>query len=112
MRSTNYTPPPVEYIPDLTECGVLSDYELHCEEYPGAYEMAQFLAKLPYCDFSPIQDDFYFSNGIIRSNWVIFFTCRPTDAERIAYVSKHLKYLINIRGYNSLIGYGCEEVLA
>lgn len=99
MQSIKYTPAPIEHVPDLATCGVLKDYELHCEEYPGAYEMSQFLAKLPYCDYSPILDDFYFSNGIIYSNWVIFFTCRPTDAERMAYVSRELKYLISIGNY-------------
>ena len=96
MRYIDYCPAPIERIPDFTECGIYNDYELHCEEYPGAYEMSVFLSRIPYCDYSPIQDDFYFRNGIIHSDWVIFFTCRPKDAERIAYVSRHLKYLISI----------------
>ena len=111
MRYINYCPAPVERVPDLSECGVLGDYELSCEEYPGVYEMAQFLANLRYCDYCPPQDDFYFSDGIIRSHWIIFFTCRPTDAERLAYVARQLKYPISIRKYDHMIGYGYTEVL-
>ena len=111
MRSIDYCPAPIERLPDLAECGVLGDYELSCDEYPGVYEMAQFLANLRYCDYCPPQDDFYFSEGIIRSHWIIFFTCRPTDAERLAYVAKQLKYPISIRKYDHMIGYGYSEVL-
>ena len=110
MRSINYAPAPIEHIPDLAECGVLGDYELSCEEYPGAYEMSRFLSNLRYCDYSPPQDDFYFSRGVIHSQWVIFFTCRPTDAERMAYVAKRLQFPVNIRKYDYSNGY--TEVLA
>ena len=99
MRSISYCPAPVEHIPDLMECGILGDYALMCDEYPGAYEMGQILATMPYCDFSPPQDDFYFKDGIIYSNWIIFFTCRPTDALRLAYVANRLKYPITIKDY-------------
>ena len=110
MRSINYCPAPIERLPDLTECGVLGDYELSCEEYPGVYEMSQFLETLRYCDYSQPQDDFYFHKGIIRSQWVIFFTCRPTDAERMAYVAQRLQFPVNIRKYDYSNGY--TEVLA
>lgn len=96
MRSINYCPAPIERFPDLTECGVLEDYELHAVEYPGAWEMSQFLRNLRYCDYSRPMDDFYLDNGIIKSNWVIFFTCRPTDAERLACISRYLKYPVVI----------------
>lgn len=108
MRSIDYSPAPIERIPDLSECGVLGDYELMCEEYPGAYEMSRFLEKLRYCDYSQPQDDFYFHRGVIHSQWIIFFTCRPTDAARMAYVAKQLRYPISIRGYSKR---GYEEVL-
>ena len=110
MRSIDYAPAPIERIPDLSECGILGDYELMCEEYPGAYEMSRFLEKLRYCDYSQPQDDFYFSRGIIRSQWIIFFTCRPTDAERMAYVAKRLRFPVSIRKYDHNNGY--TEVLA
>ena len=110
MRSINYCPAPIERIPDLLECGVLKDYKLVCEEYPGVYEMSRFLEKLGYCDYSQPQDDFYFRNGVIHSQWIIFFTCRPTDAERMAYVAKRLRFPISICGYMN--DGDLEEVLA
>lgn len=99
MPYINYTPAPIEHIPDLTDCGVLKDYELNCDEYPGAYQMSLLMANLPYCDYSQPLDDFYYKNGIIFSNWTIFFTCRPRDAERLAYISRHMKYPVTIRSY-------------
>lgn len=99
MRSISYAPPPIEHIPDLTECGVLQDYELQCDEYPGAYIMSQIMENIPYCDYSRPQDDFYLKDGIIYSNWIIFFTCRPRDAYRLAFIAKRIGYPIHIKSY-------------
>lgn len=99
MQSINYNPAPIEFHPDI-ESYITSDYVMWCEEYPGAYIMCQYLSKLPYCDFSPPTDDFYFKDGIIRSNWVVFFTCRPKDAERMRYVAQCVSpYKINMEEY-------------
>ena len=103
MRSINYCPPPIERFPDLTECGVLEDYELHSIEYPGAWEMSQFLRNLRYCDYSRPMDDFYLDDGVIKSNWVIFFTCRPTDAERLVHIANYLKYPVYILNSEGLM---------
>ena len=104
MRSTN----PVEYplemrLPDLRDCGVIQEYELQCDEYPGAYAMSQYMDNMDICDYSRPQDDFYLLNGIIYSNWVIFFMCRPKDAARLAYVARQLnsrhRWAIHIKSY-------------
>jgi len=99
MRSINYSPPPAERIPDLEACGILKDYELQCDEYPGAYIMSQFMDKIPDCDFSRPQDDFYLKDGIIYSNWIVFFTCRPRDAMRLAFIARRIGYPIHIKSY-------------
>ena len=96
----DYVPAPIEYHPDIDSL-LTSDYVMWCDEYSGAYIMSQYLAKLPCCDFSPPTDDFYFQDGVIHSNWVIFFTCRPKDADRMQYVANRLlpKYYINMEEY-------------
>lgn len=97
MRSIRYAPAPKEFIPELVP-GLINDYEMHCDEYPGIYIMCQILSGFPMCDYSPILDDFYFMDGVIRSNWVIFFSCRPRDAERLSYVARRLKkYIVHIQ---------------
>ena len=90
MQSIDYCPPPVERVPDLSECGILRDFSLRCTEYAHAYNLSRYLETFYMCEFSRPMDDFYLKDGMIYSNWIVFFTCRPTDAERLEYIAVHM----------------------
>jgi len=107
MRSINYGPPPIEMDLDSSRF-ILSDYEVSCEEYPGIWTAMQYLDHIPMCDRSTPMDDVYFVNGIIRSHWVVFFTCRPKDAEALEYVFRKFipKYYIYVRNCDLEGDYG------
>ena len=90
MQSINYAPPPVDEIADLSECGITHDYAMHCSEWPKAYNLCRYLDTFPMCDFSQPLDDFTFRDGVIQSDWIIFFTCRPTDAFRLSCIADRL----------------------
>ena len=89
MRSINYSPAPIEFLPDLSECGILQDYEFCFSEYPGAYHCHQLLKHFT-ADYSMPTDDFYLENGMIHSNWIIFVTMRPKDRDRLEYILNRL----------------------
>ena len=91
----DYSPPPIE--PDYSS--LMDDYVLYSEDYPGAWTMCQFLKNMGYCAYSEPTDDFYLKDGVIHSNWVVFFSCRPRDAERLGYIASRTKYHIWIGGY-------------
>ena len=101
MRSYSYAPAPKEHIPDIDH--ITLEYVMWCDEYAAAYIMCQFLSKLRYCDFSPPTDDFYFKDGVIHSNWVVFYSCRPVDADRLRYIANRVaatkSFNINMEGY-------------
>lgn len=87
MRSIDYFPSPPEgnYIDAITR-----NFELRCNNYAVAYNFIQFLENLPVCDWSPIMDDYFYHKGFPVSDWVVFFSCLPKDAERMTYVISNL----------------------
>lgn len=93
MRSTKYCPPPPEgnYIDNLTK-----SFEMRCDNYAVAYTFTQFLDRLRLCDFSSIVDDFFYHKGVPVSDWVIFFSCLPKDAERMTYVIANIPYKASV----------------
>lgn len=101
MRSYRYGPPPEEFREFNDGDPIVSDYEMSCDEYTGVYLMSQILEKMPRCDYSQPLDDVYFKDGIIRSHWVVLFSCRPHDIGRLKAVSRRLgKYAVNIKSYD------------
>lgn len=88
MRSTEYGPPPIEFPMEA----ITKDFEFRCDNYAVAYTFIQFLNQLYLCDHSGVLDDFVYKNGIPVSDWVVFFTCLPKDADRMTYVAKYIPY--------------------
>ena len=66
------------------------DYMLVCDNYAVAYKLLPILDKVQLCERSDITDDYYWPYSS-----VIFFTCRPEDAERIKCVAKRIPSYIN-----------------
>ena len=62
-----------------------NDYMLKCDNYSVAYMLLPIIDRLQLCERSDITDDYFFPYSSI-----IFFTCRPDDAERIECVAKRL----------------------
>lgn len=75
---------------------ITKSYEFRCSNYAVAYNFIQYLDRLRYCDYSGIIDDFISPPA---SEWIIFFTCLPKDAERLRKVANYIPSSIpaNIR---------------
>ena len=92
MRSTNLSFP-IDYLYDYDDKMfdlLTNDYEFRCENYAVAYNFLKLLDKLEMCEHSEMVDDCFWPYA-----WIIFFTCRPTDALRMKYVAKHLPSSFN-----------------
>lgn len=61
------------------------DFMLKCDNYAVAYKLLPIIDRLQLCERSDITDDYFFPYSS-----VIFFTCRPDDAERIKCVAKRI----------------------
>ena len=61
------------------------DFMLKCDNYAVAYKLLPIIDKVQLCERSDITDDYYFPYPS-----VIFFTCRPVDAERIKCIAKRI----------------------
>lgn len=99
MRSTSFS---MDYIRTM-DMGrdklfrkLTNDYMLKCDNYAVAYMLLPILDRLQLCERSDITDDYYFPYSSI-----IFFTCRPDDAERVKCVAKRIPSSIkaNIKLY-------------
>lgn len=73
-----------------------NDYMLKCDNYAVAYKLLPILDRMPFCERSDITDDYFWPYSSI-----IFFTCRPDDAERIKCVAKRIPSYIkaNVKVY-------------
>lgn len=72
---------------------ICKDYTFVAADYPTAWTFREFLKKITPCDFSEIEEDIYPRHPDLTFVRVIFFTCRPKDMERLAFIAKHFHWL-------------------
>ena len=100
MRSTKLAFQP-DYLYDMDDQLfdlLTDDYIFKCDNYAVGYQLMRILDRMNMCEHSSMIDDCWWPYS-----WIIFFTCRPEDVERIACVARRIPSSIpaNIKIFNS-----------